>query len=129
MSKKIVTIVGCVAAIIAGIGLYYHPPANYAWYPPCVFKKFTGLDCPGCGSTRACYHLLHGHMLQAANHNILLLFFIPVILIGLLQYFTGKGKRLWLRMNKPSLILGSTLIFWMLRNIPLFPFEWLHSDK
>jgi len=26
---------------------------------PCVFHEITGLDCPGCGTTRMCMHLLH----------------------------------------------------------------------
>ena len=51
----------------------------------------TGYDCAGCGSTRACYHLLHGNMKQAANHNSLLLLLMPVMAIGLAPYFLWKA--------------------------------------
>ena len=45
------------AAIVAAVIIYGHPPGNNKWYPPCIFKKITSFDCPGCGSTRACYHV------------------------------------------------------------------------
>lgn len=117
------------AALVAAVVIYHHPPDQSRWYPPCVFKKLSGFDCPGCGSTRACYHLLHGDIAKAADHNILLLVFLPVVIIGLISFFTGAWQELWDQLNKPLVVLWIVLIFWLLRNIPLFPFEWLHSDK
>ncbi len=32
---------------------------------PCIFYYTTGLYCPGCGGTRACIALLHGHLIKA----------------------------------------------------------------
>jgi len=32
---------------------------------PCIFDAFLGVYCPGCGGTRACIALLHGHFLQS----------------------------------------------------------------
>ena len=40
---------------------------------PCIFKAVTGLDCPGCGGTRAAKALLHGRL-------ILSFFYHPVVL-------------------------------------------------
>ena len=31
----------------------------------CVFKRLTTVPCPGCGSTRAVLHLIHGRLGQA----------------------------------------------------------------
>ncbi len=129
MIKKTAVILLCAAAFVAAVIIYYHPPGHNKYYPPCIFKKITGLDCAGCGSARACYNLLHGHIAKAANHNILLLLFIPVIIIGILQFFTGKMLIAWQWLNKPMIILWLIIFFWIIRNIPLFPFEWLHSDK
>lgn len=117
------------AVFIAAVVIYTNPPEHRKYYPPCIFKKFTGFDCAGCGSTRACYHLLHGHILQAANHNILLLLFIPVMFIGLVYNFTGRLAALWQKINKPFIFLMMILLFWVVRNIPFYPWQWLHSDK
>jgi Protein of unknown function (DUF2752) len=129
MTKKISAYILVTAALLGAVIIYRHPPGHNAWYPPCIFKKITGLDCPGCGSTRACYRLLHGEFYQAAGHNILLLIFLPAIFIGLITFFTGRWQRLWQWLNKPWVVLWMVLLFWLLRNIPVFPFEWLHSDK
>lgn len=32
---------------------------------PCIFHLITGLYCPGCGGTRACWYLLHGDVLRS----------------------------------------------------------------
>jgi hypothetical protein len=127
--KKTGLIVFITAAIVAAVLIYPNPPGHNRWYPPCVFKKFTGFDCPGCGSTRACYQLLHGNIAPAADHNILMLAFLPLVFIGFTSFFTGRLQQVWNKLNNPKIILWIIVIFWMLRNIPFFPFEWLHSDK
>ena len=41
------------AALVIAAGawvLYTFAPTAYGFYPQCVFKQVTGLDCPGCGS-------------------------------------------------------------------------------
>lgn len=40
---------------------------------PCPILTLTGWQCPGCGSTRALYSLLHGDVVQAFTMNPLLL--------------------------------------------------------
>jgi hypothetical protein len=129
MNKKIPAIFFITAAFLAAVIIYPNAPGNSRFYPPCIFKKITGYDCAGCGSARACYHIMHGNIIQAAGHNILLLIFIPVLVIGFIHLFTGKLKKVWQMLNKPLLILWLIVFFWLLRNIPFFPFEWLHSDK
>lgn len=37
----------------------------------CPFHDATGLDCPGCGATRACFNLLHGRVVTALHYNAL----------------------------------------------------------
>ena len=39
--------------------------------PICPFKAVTGLDCPGCGGTRAAHQLFTGHLGAAADLNVL----------------------------------------------------------
>lgn len=35
----------------------------------CLFKSWTGMACPACGSTRAVEHLLHGELMLALSIN------------------------------------------------------------
>ena len=115
---------------ISALGiLYFFDPMQYSFYPACVFKLVTGFDCPGCGSTRAFHALLHGHIFEAANYNILLLVFLPVIIAGLLNLYTQKSAIVWKIFNKPFFFLLVICIFWVLRNINLYPFTYLHSSR
>lgn len=67
-----------VAAAVAGaVILYRFDPTAYHFYPPCVFHSLTGLQCPGCGTTRALYHLLHGDVAGAFRLNAMLFAVAP----------------------------------------------------
>lgn len=47
--------------------------------PPCIFHRFTGLYCPGCGGTRAVIALSHGHVFQSALDH-------PLVFYGVFLY-------------------------------------------
>ena len=84
--KTLRLLIPLVVAVIAGgvWFVYRNPPEACAWYPRCVFHAVTGLLCPGCGSTRAVYHLLHGDLLPSLRCNLLIYVFAcisPVILL------------------------------------------------
>ena len=50
----------------------------------CVYKFVFGVECPGCGMTRAISKLLHGYPVQAFRQNYLILFVVPLLaFIGL----------------------------------------------
>lgn len=98
----------------------------------CPFKIATGLDCPGCGGTRAAHALFRGDLVAAASHNVVALIAIPLILwgafAGLTRAFGGKVIRTY----APSLpvtfsALGVVLTFWVVRNLSIAPFDWLYS--
>jgi hypothetical protein len=86
----------------------------------------TGLNCPGCGMTRALYALLHGHFQAALKDNALFL----AVLAGLAvrgAWFAGKkisgrpaGQFLSANILWPVLIVA--VIFTVLRNLPAFEF-------
>lgn len=62
---------------VAGTILFFFNPSEHGFYPICYFHSITGLNCPGCGSLRALHQLLHGHILEAARCNVLLLLCLP----------------------------------------------------
>ena len=107
--------------------LYVADPTTTRWYPPCPFHKLTGLDCPGCGSSRGLHSLLHGHFLAAMDYNLLLIPALLLLASAFLFKLTGHGGRLWTWCGKPRIILWIVCLFWIVRNIPMSPFSWLNS--
>jgi len=107
-------------------------PNTSSLYPQCPFRALTGYDCPGCGITRALHSALHGELLQAANHNLLMVLaaFISVVWIafGAVQRRRGKEPP---RLALPPRVIGAigvvVVAFWVLRNLPMQPFHWLNS--
>jgi hypothetical protein len=118
-------IVGVAAALVAAAGgwvLYTFPPATTAFYPRCVFHSATGLDCPGCGSTRAVYELLHGHVGAALRLNpflflvgLMLLCTLPSVLRGQYPRFLARP---WFGWTSVVVTIG----WWIVRNTPLYPY-------
>ena len=48
--------------------------------PTCLLKLTTGLDCPGCGGTRAAWYLMHGDLAAGARHHIVFVFAVPFLI-------------------------------------------------
>ncbi|MDR2955256.1 MAG: DUF2752 domain-containing protein [Prevotella sp.] len=98
----------------------------------CTFKDATGLECPGCGGQRSIYFLLHGDVLQALRYNA---FFI--IALPFLSYFYYRAVRVYILGQKEHLksfvftptfgfsLLAFVILFFILRNIPVWPFIYL----
>jgi len=107
-----------------GIGISYFVPPSY--FPPCPLHALIGLNCPGCGTTRAAHELLHGHVRTALHLNALLVLTLPVMLVGLWQVLnssTGeRDKKRIVYRYLGWLILLVVLTFGIVRNIPFYPF-------
>lgn len=54
----------------------------------CVFRNFTGIPCPGCGTTRACIYFLQGHIVDAFYYHPL--FWLTVIILILMVLKDGN---------------------------------------
>lgn len=115
--------------LLAGgaVYLFIFQPGRTGFFPACPFHTLTGLNCPGCGTTRGLHQLLHGHFVAAFELNPLMMLMLPVIGYFLIVYtsvvlsgrpmpqFRVPAKYLWLL---SALILG----FWIFRNTSVYPF-------
>lgn len=111
------------AAVAAGVWvLYTFAPAAYRFYPRCVFKAATGFDCPGCGTTRALHHLLHGRIEEAFHFNPMLFVLIAVALCALPSLLRGRQPEFftkpWFGWTAFVVLAG----YWVVRNTPIYPF-------
>jgi hypothetical protein len=122
---------GCVAAGI-GYALVSDPTRSAPdAAPSCLLKLTTGLDCPGCGGTRALWFLLHGNLPDAARHHFLFIFAVPFLAYLYLawaarQSFGWRLPPLRLSSKLLSGFLVAWLIFSVARNLPWAPFTLLY---
>lgn len=73
---------GALAIAGALYAVYAFDPSTSSVFPHCVFHDLTGLNCPGCGGTRALHALLHGHLFAALRFNALLVIAGPFLAIA-----------------------------------------------
>lgn len=123
--------VGCVA-IGMGYALLSNPThAAPDAAPTCLLKLTTGLDCPGCGGTRALWYVLHADLPAAARHHFLFVFALP-FLAYLFVAWAGNQAFGWrlpeLRLSSKVIVgfMGAWLAFSVLRNLPWAPFTSLY---
>jgi hypothetical protein len=119
-----------VVLAVTGMGIaalvYFFNPSAYGFYPVCQFHRLTGLNCPGCGATRALYALLHGNFSTALRDNVLLAAGIPVMAVrgGWLALNRWRGRSngdfFPARFLLPLLVV--IIVFGVLRNLPAFAF-------
>lgn len=123
--KKVI-ITSILISIIILIFLYLNK--HYGFYIPCVFRKTTGLYCPGCGATRCILALLKGNIKASFSYNPIFFIMLPFLSIGIIYkiylYIENKKDNL---INKiPNYIwitiIVILIIFGILRNIEGFEF-------
>lgn len=123
-----------VGIFIIGLGVtllyFFINPSEVDYLPKCPLYVTTGIYCPGCGSQRATHFLLNFNILGVLQQNVLYL--IGVFIIG--YHLCVLGINLFFKKNiynyiyhpkTPIIILTLMILFWLLRNIPYYPFNLL----
>lgn len=116
------------AAVLACAAVWLGDPTTPGgWLPRCPTKVLLGIDCPGCGSLRMLYSLLHGDLLSAAKFNALALVALTSLVWAYAVWTYGRlvGRRMlsWpdYRWAAPvALVLVS--VWFVVRNLPFGPF-------
>lgn len=129
--EKVIYLVGIFIFIWIIILMFYSlmmtkfTPINYG---ECVFKKITGLYCPGCGGTRAFIYLVQGNICKSIYYNIFSTYatLLYIIFMGshTLFYIT-KGLIKGLKFRPWFIYLGIILLLlqWVIKNIMIIFFS------
>jgi len=123
-----------IGMLLLAIGLaflyFFINPSTVDFLPKCPLYVATGIYCPGCGSQRATHNLLNFNFVGVLQQNAL--YILGIILIS--YHYSIKGANHFYKKNYynyiyhprlPIVILIIILIFWILRNIPHYPFTLL----
>jgi hypothetical protein len=130
VTKKL-KILGMLLLGIALAFLYFLiNPSEVNFLPKCPLYAMTGIYCPGCGSQRATHQLLHFNFLGVLEQNALYIFGLLIVMYHIciegINYFFKKNIYNLLNHPKtPIFILIFIIIFWIARNIPVYPFTLL----
>lgn len=136
-ARLVALVIGTAVAVLAARALLLElQPVLHRHSPGCTFKRLTGWHCPGCGGTRAFFHLLHGDLAASWRMN-------PLLLAGLGLGLLGLARAGWARIARSHgrlsagfplrawmgwLALAMVIAFGVLRNLPWWPFCLLAPD-
>ena len=120
-----VAVGGCAAIWLA------NPTVPGGILPVCPTKLLLGIDCPGCGSLRMIYSLLHLDLAAAVRFNAFGLVAVALLLWAYAAWtygrLAGRQVRSWqhLRWSAPVLLVV-TLAWFVVRNLNFGPFPALY---
>lgn len=116
--------------VVTGLAVLFFllNPIEYEIFPRCIFNSITGYYCPGCGSQRAIHSLLHLDFAGVVSYNFL---FIPAFLLIFYHYvhpflnlkLNWKLPNIFILKSTPWIIFAVVIVFWVLRNLPFYPFS------
>ena len=104
-------ICGVLAAIFGAYLIFVFNPETTSFYPRCPFYVLTGLQCPGCGTSRGLHALLHLRLAEAWRYNPMMMASIPLIISFTLF------PRLCKNVIIGWIVLAVTLVWWIVRNL------------
>ena len=112
-----------VVVVIMATFYYRFNPSTTQWAPKCVMLALTGFKCPGCGTQRMIYNLLHGHPLKAFSYNYFGALLIPYLLLLATTYIAPSSDYTqWVRRHFATRWIAYAyavlyILWWFLRNI------------
>jgi len=131
MKKRLIWVLLFWLAVAAVSLVLLVRPKGSGFGLPCIIHGLTGLYCPGCGASRALASLLRFDFYQAFRWNPLLVLIFPFALFYLVWgsvSFVGCGRNTLDDRIPVKLLWGLlvvVLLYFVLRNLPLWPFTLL----
>jgi hypothetical protein len=107
------------------------PTTPGGFLPVCPTKALLGVDCPGCGSLRMIYSLLHGDLVSALRFNALALVALAFLVVAYATWtygrIVGHQARSWQHYRWPATVALVLVSLWfVMRNLPFPPFAALY---
>jgi len=129
--ERILSGAGILAIGAGAFVIGYFNPTTAGFFPVCPLHAMTGLNCPGCGLTRGFHALLNGDVLTALRFNALLpVFGFVFAYLALSMFLTAvRGRGLSWKIFSPAALYGFLFVvsaFFVLRNLPFYPFNLLY---
>lgn len=122
--------VALAAGLLCGAVWMGDPTTPGGPLPVCATKALLGIDCPGCGSLRMLYSLLHGDVPAAVRYNAL--GFVAVLFLlwafGTWTYGRIVGRKIvsWQHHRWAAAVALMLVSVWfVVRNLPFAPFTGL----
>ena len=126
---RLAILIGVPLVLIGGgTALFFLNPSEHSFFPKCSLYVATGFFCPGCGSTRALFHLTHGNVLEALRLNPGLMALITLGLTDYVRFVVSvvRGnpfQTLFGRLKLLGALMGVMLVYGVIRNLPWPLFE------
>ena len=126
---RLAILIGVPLVLIGGgTALFFLNPSEHSFFPKCSLYVATGFFCPGCGSTRALFHLTHGNVLEALRLNPGLMALITLGITDYVRFVVSviRGNPFQTLFGKLKLLgalMGVMLVYGVIRNLPWPLFE------
>lgn len=119
--------VGALAAGACAVVWLADPTTPGGLLPVCPTKALLGVDCPGCGTLRMLYSLLHGDVLSALRYNALALVALGFLIVAFAVWTYGRivDRRItsWQHHRwAAAMVLGVVVLWFVVRVLPFAPF-------
>jgi len=127
VGRRLIAVSIWLTVAVAGIYLFIFEPGQSGYFPPCPIRALTGLNCPGCGTTRCLHQLLHGNVSAGFKLNPLFAVALPFLVWALVSYTNsaiagGPPRYANLRSRYAWPLVALIISFWIFRNTPFYPF-------
>lgn len=93
------------------VAFYAFTPEQLGKVYRCPIARWTGLQCPTCGTTRALWSLLHLRFAEAFAYNPFVFLLVPVMSVILMVPGLRTDRRVW------SAILLLAVVWGICRNL------------
>lgn len=97
------------ALLIAGLLAFALMP-ELPHVPLCFYHAVTGHDCPGCGTTRSVFAILHGRFAVAAAFNLLGYFVMLIVFRRIITLAKPALADRWFNQPRADKLLLGTMI-------------------
>lgn len=123
-------LVGALAAGACAVIWVGDPTTPGGFLPICPTKALLGIDCPGCGTMRMIYSLLHADFISAVRFNGLAVVALGFLIVAYATWTYGRavGRTVlgWQHHRWAVPVTMVLVALWfVVRNIPFAPFTTL----